>query len=204
MTPALEGDEWSAVRPGRTLPPWKTRYPFYRRLGGPQGRSGRAENLVPTGIRSWTVQPVVSRYTGWATGQVNKYIYIYIYILNYLLILWRRVLLEKLTGLQLVKKFPPFQRTRMFITALIRVRQLSLSWASPIQCIYPHPTSWRSILILSTHLRLGLPSDLLPSGFPTNTLYTPLPSPIRAKCPRQTTKWMKLPKLLSEKLFKCI
>ena len=32
--------------------PGKTRYPFYRRLGGPQGRSGRAEYLVPTGIRS--------------------------------------------------------------------------------------------------------------------------------------------------------
>ena len=54
---------WSAARPGRNLPPGKTRYPFYRRLGGPQGRSGRAENLVPTGIRSRTVQPVVSRYT---------------------------------------------------------------------------------------------------------------------------------------------
>ena len=39
---------------------------------------------------------------------------------------------------------------------------LSLSWASPIQSIYPHPTSWRSILILSTHLRLGLSSGLLP------------------------------------------
>ena len=50
MTAALEGGEWSAARPGRTLPPGKTRYPFYRRLGGPQGRSGRAENLVPTGI----------------------------------------------------------------------------------------------------------------------------------------------------------
>ena len=44
--------------PGRTLPPGKIRYPFYRRLGGPQGRSGRAENLVPSGIRSRTVQPV--------------------------------------------------------------------------------------------------------------------------------------------------
>ena len=32
--------------------------PFYRRLGGPQGRSGRVENLVPTGIRSRTVQSV--------------------------------------------------------------------------------------------------------------------------------------------------
>jgi len=54
---------WSAARPDRTLPPGKTRYPLYRRLGGPQGRSGRAENLVPTGIRSRAVQPVVSRYT---------------------------------------------------------------------------------------------------------------------------------------------
>jgi len=52
MTAALEGGEWSAARPGRTLPPGKTRYPFYRRLCGPQGRSERSENLVPTGIRS--------------------------------------------------------------------------------------------------------------------------------------------------------
>ena len=49
MTTALEGGEWSAARPGRTLPPGKTRYPFYRRPGGPQSRSGRAENLVPSG-----------------------------------------------------------------------------------------------------------------------------------------------------------
>ena len=47
MKVALEGGEWSAARPGRTLPARKTRYPFYRRLGGPQGRSGRAGNLVP-------------------------------------------------------------------------------------------------------------------------------------------------------------
>ena len=84
-----------------------------------------------------------------------------------------RVLLEQLTGLKLVKKFPEFHGTRRFITALTSVRHLSLSWASPIQSIYPHPTSRRSILILSTHLRLGLSSGLLPSGFPTKTLYTP-------------------------------
>ena len=79
MTATLEGGELSAARPGRTLPLGKTRYPLYRRLGGPQGRSGRAENLVPTGIRSRTVQPLVSRYTDWAT-RPTIYIYIYIYI----------------------------------------------------------------------------------------------------------------------------
>ena len=71
-----------------------------------------------------------------------------------------RVLLEQLTGLQLVKKFPAFHGTWRFITALTSVRHQSLSWASPIQSIYPHPTSWSSIILLSTHLRLGLPSGL--------------------------------------------
>ena len=61
-----------------------------------------------------------------------------------------RVLLEKLTGSQLVKKFPAFHGTRMFITALTSVRHLSLSCASPIQSTHPHPTSCRSIIILST------------------------------------------------------
>jgi len=57
------------------------------------------------------------------------------------------------------------------------------SWASSIQSIPPHPTSWRSIFILSSHLCLGLPSGLFPSGFPTKTLYTPLLSPIRTTYP---------------------
>ena len=49
---------WSATHPGRTLPPGKTRYPLYRRLGGPQFRSGRAEKLAPPGFDPRTVQPV--------------------------------------------------------------------------------------------------------------------------------------------------
>ena len=96
---------------------------------------------------------------------------------------WSRALLEKLTGSQLVNKFPAFYGTRRFITAFTNARHLSLSWAKSIQSTPPHPTSWRSILILSSHLHLGLPTGLFPSGFPTKTLYTPLISPIRAACP---------------------
>ena len=44
---------------------------------------------------------------------------------TYLLTPWCRVLLEKLTGLQLVKKFPAFYGTRRFITVLTSVRHLS-------------------------------------------------------------------------------
>ena len=88
-------------------------------------------------------------------------------VICYLLTPWSRVLLEKLASLQLVKNFPAFYGNRRFLTALTSARHLSLSWASPIQFSYPYPTSWRSILILSSHLRLGLPGGLFPSGFPT-------------------------------------
>ena len=47
----------------------------------------------------------------------------------------------------------------------------------------PHPTFPRSILILSFHLRVCLPSGLLPSSFPTEALCAPLLSPVCATCP---------------------
>ena len=75
MTAALEGGEWSAARPGRTLPPGKTRYPFYRRLGWAPGPVWMGGNLVPIGIRSRTVQLVVSRYTDWATRPTHTHIH---------------------------------------------------------------------------------------------------------------------------------
>jgi hypothetical protein len=47
----------------------------------------------------------------------------------------------------------------------------------------PYSTSWRSILILFSHLRLGLPSGRLPSGLPTKSLYASIFSSTRATCP---------------------
>jgi hypothetical protein len=50
-------------------------------------------------------------------------------------------------------------------------------------CLKPtHLISPRSILTLSTHLHLGLPSGLYPSFFLTNILYEFLFSPIHATC----------------------
>ena len=46
------------------LPPGMTRYPVYRRLGGPQGQCGRVrKNSPPPGFEPRTVQPLASRYT---------------------------------------------------------------------------------------------------------------------------------------------
>jgi hypothetical protein len=95
---------------------------------------------------------------------------------------WSRVLLEKLTGFQLVK-FPAFYRTRRFTLAFTGGRHLSLSWASSIQSLLPHPIYWTFIFVLFYHLRMGLPSGLFPSGFPTKTLYTPLLLPIALHAP---------------------
>jgi hypothetical protein len=58
---------------------------------------------------------------------------------------------------------------RRFITELTKVRHRTLSWASRIQFAPSIPISLRSILMLSSHLRLGLPSGLFLSGLPTKT-----------------------------------
>ena len=47
------------------LPPGKTRYLLYRRLGGPQGRNGRVrKNSPPQGFDPRTVQPAANCYPG--------------------------------------------------------------------------------------------------------------------------------------------
>jgi hypothetical protein len=113
--------------------------------------------------------------------QIIKFSWVTFY--TYLLTPWSRVLPEKLKRPKLLKKLPALYGTRRFVTAFTRARHLSLSWARLIQSMPPpHPTSRRSILILSSHLCLDLPSGLVPSGFLTKALYAPLLSPIRATC----------------------
>ena len=63
LTSALDGDGWLTPHPGRFNPREETQCPLYRRLGGPQSRSGRARGISPPpGFDSRTVQSVASRY----------------------------------------------------------------------------------------------------------------------------------------------
>ena len=64
MTSALRWGMGGQHHAPAALPPGKTRYPLCRRLGRPQGRSGRVRKILsPPGFDPRTVQPVASRYT---------------------------------------------------------------------------------------------------------------------------------------------
>ena len=116
------------------------------------------------------------------TCKSNNLTYLNIYLLIYLLTPWTKVILEKSISCKLVKKLLTFYGTRRLITTFTNPSHLSLSWATSTKSMPPHPTSWISVLILSSHLRLCLPSGLFPSD-PLQTLYTPLMYSIRATCP---------------------
>ena len=69
LTSALDEDGWSTLRPGRLM-----RYSLYRRLGGPQGRSGRVSQVsTPTAFDPRTVQLVASRYNDYAVPTHRKF-----------------------------------------------------------------------------------------------------------------------------------
>ena len=102
-------------------------------------------------------------------------------IITYLLTPWCRVLLEKLTCLQLVKKFPAFPGTRRFNTALTSVRHLSLSWVSPVHI----PTS--HLLEIRPSVEIVLISFLVVLAAITKIAQIPfssrLPAPVAAHTP---------------------
>jgi hypothetical protein len=95
---------------------------------------------------------------------------------------WILTSLEKLIVAHLFKKSQSYHWTRMFVTVFTTARHRSLSRASWIQ-FTPSHSSVRAISISSFHLRLGLPSGLLPSTFSTNVLYIHMTYPMPATFP---------------------
>jgi hypothetical protein len=82
---------------------------------------------------------------------------------------WSWVLIQKAPVVQLLENSPLFG-TRRFITVFTRARHRSASQTRLIQFVTPHSTSLWYVLLLASHTRLGLPTDLFPSGFPNKTL----------------------------------
>jgi len=104
-------------------------------------------------------------------------------IRTYLLTGRSRVLLEKLTGSAASQEIPCILWNPKVYYC---IHKCPPSFPVPSQLDPVHNRTFHFLKIhlnISSHLRLGLPSGLFPSGFPTRTLYTPLPFPIHATCP---------------------
>ena len=103
-------------------------------------------------------------------GWICKFTHLNTYLFTYSFI-------GKLIGFRLVKKFHPphFIEPEHYRFYKCPPSAPILSQISAVHS--DHPISWRSISILSSNLRPGLPL-----GLPTKTLHTPVLSPIHATC----------------------
>ena len=108
------------------------------------------------------------------------------------LCLSNRGLPEKLTGSQLLKKFPTLYGTQTFITGFTSTPHLSLFWARSTQSTPLYSSSGKSILLLLSHLCLGFPNCLFTSSLPTKALYITLLFPIR---PANHYSWFSHPNI---------
>ena len=154
----------------------ENRYSLYRRLGGPQGRSGRVRKNSPSpGFDPRSVQPVASRYTDWAipartvhparanncsTNNVPS---------AYKMNIWKRevsstpyCLLHFTTCSSFCCSFRHMQERRSRWPCYLR----NLKKRSMV----PHPISLRYVLIAPFHLHLGYPNDLFLSRLSSKNL----------------------------------
>ena len=140
------------------------RYPFYRKLGGSQGLSGRAENLAPPGFDPRTVQPLVS--------------HCMYYVVNYLLKYRRRgevrtqhFGLPYIISALFVPRFPSEHQT---VLELYRKRPLTLKDLGLLNISFRLPTH---PLFLSRQRKTIILFESLPRDLPNFKFYVAFLSP---------------------------
>ena len=99
--------------------------------------------------------------------KVNHYLFSYIYLLTYLLTPWSRVLLEKLTGFQLVKKFPSFYGTPK-VHSRIHQSPPRLPILNQIDSVHTTTSHF-----LKIHLNIIFPSTSGSSMWPLSLRFSP-------------------------------
>ena len=92
------------------------------------------------------------------------------------------MLLEKLTGFAASQEIPRIL-WNLIVHYCIHKRPPPVPIPSQLDPVHIPTSHFQKIQLISSHLRLGLPSGLFPSGFPTKILYKPLLSPTRTTCP---------------------
>ena len=97
------------------------------------------------------------------------------YLLTYLFTPWSRVLLEKLTGFATSQEIPRILWNPK-VHYLIHKCPPPVPILSQLHPVSTSPTSWRSILILSSHLRLVLSNGIFPRISPLEP-FAHLPPP---------------------------
>jgi hypothetical protein len=154
MITTLKGGEGSASRPGRSLPPGKTRYLLYRRLGGPQSRSGQMRKISPPpGFDLRTVQPLASRYTNYTTWPTYRQV-IFIKGCNMKIVLVYNRLVRgesyKILEIKLYKNKSRHRRINNLsaATCFVFLSQLQSKYTIVVWIVYYHLWHCKSLAII--------------------------------------------------------